>query len=80
MRVKLELHLFIKVREGHVKTIGAVISPDLKGAMLVSWVDQIELDVMHENWPHVLPNKGCNINEDRCNGVRIEEEGTVTLS
>ena len=65
---------FAKVREGHIK-IREVISPNIEDVMLVSWADQKELGVLHDNWLHVLSSKRYTENEERYAGVRTEGEG-----
>ena len=80
MRVSGETTLFAKVKNGHIKQLRVVVSPDLADDMLVSWSDQVLLGVLHSSWPMVIPDKRCDDDEEeeeeteRCNSVRTNAE------
>ena len=80
MRVSGEIKLFAKVKNGHIRQLRVVVSPDLADDMLVSWSDQVMLGVLHSAWPAVIPDKRCEDEEDgdeeeaSCNSVRTNTE------
>ena len=64
-------------KNGHVKRLRVVVSPDLADDMFILWSDQVLLGVLHDNWPDVLPDKRCDDEEEKeekCFSVKTEEE------
>ena len=77
MRVSGEAVFFARVKRGHTKRIRVVISPDLEDDCLISWSNQVDLGVLPSSWPQCMPQNVCEDeedNEERCRGVRSEEE------